>query len=77
MTQLYTDYGNAASAELPEHYARIEPTPQRVRVMLNGVAIADSRNVLIMHESQHQPAYYFPFHDVRMDLMTPTDTSTT
>ena len=77
MTQLYVDYGNAATEELPEHYARMEPTPQRIRVMLYGVALADSRNVQIMHESRHQPVYYFPMDDVRMDLMEPTDNSTT
>ena len=77
MTQLYQDYGTPATDELPEHYARMEPTPQRIRVVFNGVAIADSRNVLIMHESRHQPTYYFPMDDVRMDLMTPTDNGTT
>ena len=45
--------------------------------MLAGEAIADSKNVLIMHETNHAPVYYFPFADVRMDLMAPTDNSTT
>ncbi len=77
MTQLYLDYGTPATEELPEHYARMEPAPQRIRVVLGGETIADSRNVLIMHESRHQPTYYFPMADVRMDLMTATDNSTT
>ena len=42
---------------------------------LGGEAIADSKNVLIMHETNHLPVYYFPMTDVRMDLMEPTDHS--
>ena len=40
-------------------------------------AIADSTNVQIMFETKHQPVYYFPMEDVRMDLMFATDLSTT
>ena len=60
-----------------DHLAFMEPTPRRVRVMFGGEVIADSEKVLIMHETGHAPAYYFPFDDVRMDLMTETDNSTT
>jgi uncharacterized protein (DUF427 family) len=60
-----------------DHLAFMEPTPRRVRAMLDGVAIVDSENVLIMHETGHAPAYYFPFADVRMDLMTATDNGST
>ena len=60
-----------------DHLAFMEPTPRRIRVMLEGEAIADSTNVLIMHETGHAPVYYFPFVDIRMDLMTLTDTITT
>ena len=60
-----------------DHLAFMEPTPRRVRVVLGGETIVDSKNVLIMHETSHAPVYYFPFADVRMDLMTPTDHSTT
>ena len=60
-----------------DHLAFMEPTPRRVRGVLAGVAIVDSNRVLIMQETNHPPVYYFPFADVRMDLMTPTDQSTT
>lgn len=60
-----------------DHLAFMEPTPRRIRVVLEGETIADSTSVLIMHETNHSPVYYFPFADVRMDLMTPTDNSTT
>ena len=77
MTQLYKDYGIPASDGQPEHFVRMEPTPKRVRVLFGGETIADSARVLVMHETKHTPVYYFPFGDVRMDLMEPTDRGTT
>ena len=77
MPQLYVCYGTPATDELPEHYVRMEPTPQRVRAVFAGVTVADSQRVLIMHETKHVPTYYFPIDDVRMDLMEPTDRGTT
>ena len=62
---------------LDDHLAFMETTPKRIRVMFGGEAIADSTNVQIMFESKHQPVYYFPMEDVRMDLMFATDLSTT
>lgn len=59
------------------HLAFMEPTPKRIRVTFAGETIADSTNVLVMQETNHQPVYYFPMNDVRMDLMVPTDNSTT
>ena len=60
-----------------DHLAFLERTPKRIRVMLGGATIADSTRVQIMYETNHQPVYYFPMEDVRMDLMYTTDTSTT
>ena len=47
--------------------------PHHVRAKINGVVVADSRDVMIMHETRLPPAYYFPRKDVRIDLMTPTE----
>lgn len=58
------------------HVAFMEPTAKRVRVTFGGETIADSASVLVMQETKHQPVYYFPMSDVRMDLMEPTDHST-
>ncbi|HET9721037.1 MAG TPA: DUF427 domain-containing protein [Solirubrobacteraceae bacterium] len=51
----------------------IEPCPKRVRVVFRGETVADSRGVRIVHESGHQPVYYFPPEDVRTDLLRPGD----
>ncbi len=53
-----------------------EPSPRRVRALLNGVAVADSTEVKLLLEDGHLPVYYFPVKDVRMDLMEQTDKHT-
>ncbi len=50
-----------------------EPTQRRVRVMLGGTTIADSRAVMLMIEKKRLAVYYFPACDVRLDLLQPTD----
>ena len=60
-----------------EHRVEVEPTPRWLRVELNGVTIADSKHAVLLRETGHLPVYYFPPEDVRMDLMTPTETHTT
>ena len=54
----------------------MEPTAKRVRVVFNGETIADSKRVLVMHETNHVPVYYFPMDDVQMDVMEATDHAT-
>ena len=63
-------------AKNPDHYVRVEPSPRRVRATVGGEVIADSTRMRLLHEANHLPVYYFPLEDVRMDLMTPTGTST-
>ena len=53
-----------------------DPCHKRVRVVAGGETIADSRNLLLLQESGHQPVYYFPPDDVRMDLLEPSDRHT-
>lgn len=62
----------------PDYYGVvIEPTERRLRVVFNGEVIADSSDVQVMYETRHQPVYYFPVADVRMDLLEPTDHGST
>jgi uncharacterized protein (DUF427 family) len=55
----------------------LDPSPKRVRAVLNNETIADSRAAFLLHESGNQPVYYFPAQDVRSDLLEPTDHRTT
>ena len=62
----------------PDYYGVVnEPSARRLRVMFNGEVIADSTNAQLMFETRHQPVYYFPVSDVRMDLLEPTDHGST
>ena len=50
---------------------RIEPSPRWVRAYVDGVAVADSKDVLTA--TIGLPIYYFPLRDVRLDLLEPSD----
>ncbi|HEY2769958.1 MAG TPA: DUF427 domain-containing protein [Solirubrobacteraceae bacterium] len=54
----------------------LEPTPKRIRVVVGGETIADSRGAYLLHEAGHQPIYYFPPGDVRADVLEPSDRHT-
>ena len=49
------------------------PAGVRVRVTLDGEAIADSRDALVMHEGTYAPVYYVPRKDVKMERLERTD----
>jgi uncharacterized protein (DUF427 family) len=54
----------------------LEQTPKRVRAIIGGEAIADSRRAMLLQESGLMPVYYFPPADVRSDLLEPTEKHT-
>ena len=43
---------------------RVEKSNKRVRVILNGIMIADSTNTLRVLETSHPPVYYIPPEDI-------------
>jgi uncharacterized protein (DUF427 family) len=49
---------------------RIEPGQKRIRAYLHGELVADTTRPLLVWESPHYPAYYFPAEDVRSELLT-------
>ncbi len=51
----------------------LEPSPKRVRVVVGGQTIADSRRAMLLQEGGHQPVYYFPAQDVRTDVLQRSD----
>lgn len=51
---------------------RLEPNHRRLRVFVDGVAVADTIRSLYLFEVDHLPVYYFPKEDVRFDLLEPT-----
>ncbi len=74
--------GEAAPSVLPpgtrtetsfQHPLAFVAAGQRISVLLNGAAIADSADVIIVHEKGHTPVLYFPRGDVAMDMSQPLD----
>jgi uncharacterized protein (DUF427 family) len=57
-------------------YVRIDalPSGRHVRVVAGGEVVADSHRPIMLTETGLGPRYYLPRADVRMDLLTPTDT---
>ena len=54
----------------------VEPCIDRIRVVLGGVALADSTRAVRVLETAGAPVYYLPRDDVRMDLLDPSPTVT-
>lgn len=46
-----------------------------VRVVIDGVTVADSARPTILFETGLPPRYYLPLTDVRLDLLRPSDTT--
>ena len=51
---------------------RVEPVALAVRVVVSGIAIAESHGALRVIETAGAPVYYLPPADVRTDLMRET-----
>ncbi len=58
---------------MPDYRAEFEPSPRRVRVYFNNQPIADSKQMMLLRESNHLPLYYFPKKDVQMDFLIPSE----
>jgi uncharacterized protein (DUF427 family) len=59
-------------------YTRVDilASSRHVRVVVDGVEVADSRHPTLLFETGLPVRYYLPKLDVRMDLLTPTNTHT-
>lgn len=67
-------------ARVPEsaagHRIEIEQSPDRLVVSFNGETVADSRRVLLLRETGHEPVAYLPIEDVREGVLQPSDRTT-
>ncbi len=59
-------------------FTRIDilPSSRRVRIEVDGVTVADSTNTSFLFETGLPTRYYFPKVDVRMELLTSTESAT-
>ncbi len=56
----------------PDYVIAVRPTTKHIQVVAGGEIVADTERALEMDESYHEPVYYLPRGDVRMDALTPT-----
>ena len=52
------------------------PCAKRLRVQVGGEMLADTTDAVLLFESDHLPAYYFPLADIRMELLKPSALTT-
>ena len=59
-------------------YTRVDvlPSSRHVEVEIDGVKVADSVRPVLLFETGLPVRYYLPKTDVRLDLLTPTETTT-
>ena len=55
---------------------RVEASDRRIRVIVDGMTLADTTRAMRVLETSHPPAWYLPREDVRMDLLKPTSRTT-
>lgn len=51
---------------------RVEPVPERIRVVVGGETIADTTAAVRVLETAGAPVYYLPRSEIRTDLLTDT-----
>jgi uncharacterized protein (DUF427 family) len=57
------------------HRISTHPSDKKVRVEFNGEVLAESTRAIALEETGLPTRYYLPREDVRMDLLTATDTT--
>lgn len=54
----------------------LHPHARRVQVTIDGTLLADTTRAIELRERGYPPRQYLPREDVRMDLLTPSETVT-
>ena len=57
----------------PDHPITITANPKRLRVLADGVVIADTTHALTLKEAKYPAVQYVPRQDANMDLLKRTD----
>lgn len=51
---------------------RVEPSLQRIQIIVDGIVIADSQNSQRVLETSHPPVYYLPPADIQTQYLMPS-----
>jgi uncharacterized protein (DUF427 family) len=62
--------------QLPERLLYAEPLRRRMRVKFGGTWVADSEDVVLLHEPGRYPVAYFPLAGIPADVLEPGDHTT-
>ncbi|MDI5892818.1 DUF427 domain-containing protein [Halomonas rhizosphaerae] len=62
--------------DAPAARITLHPHAHRVRVVIDGTLLADTTRAIELRERGYPPRQYLPRDDVRMDLLTPSETVT-
>ncbi|OPH57909.1 hypothetical protein BC351_04705 [Paenibacillus ferrarius] len=59
-------------------YSRVDaiPSSRHIQVYIGGELVADSRRPVVLYETGLTPRYYLPKEDIRLDLLSPSDSLT-
>lgn len=60
----------------PDHPITITANPRRVRVLADGVVIADTTHALTLKEANYPAVQYLPREDANMELLKRTERTT-
>ncbi len=55
---------------------RVEATTQQIRIVFNGVVIAETTTAQRVLETSHPPTYYIPPADIAVEYLTPSRLTT-
>ncbi|SFL98449.1 DUF427 domain-containing protein [Methylobacterium pseudosasicola] len=56
----------------PDHPITLTPEPRRIRVLVAGVAVADTRNALRLEEARYPAVFYIPRADISAEHFVPS-----
>ncbi len=56
--------------------ARLEDTNKHLKVIFNGIVLAETRRGKRVLETSHPPTYYFPPEDIKLEYLTETPRKT-
>lgn len=56
--------------------ARLEPTSKHIRVVFQGITLAETRRAMRVLETSHPPVYYISPEDILMEYLQPSARST-
>lgn len=62
--------------EKPDHRIELAPAGRPMQAVIGSVIVAQSSDVMALHEANYAPIYYFPRADVNMALLSRTDHKT-